>query len=79
MQGVGFRWAVIRLAAGRPVAGYVRNEADGSVRLVAEGTGTALAEFLRAIGASAVGEFITGQRVDWHEATGRFRSFDIRY
>jgi acylphosphatase len=37
VQGVGFRYTVMRLAAGRNVAGFVRNLADGRVELVAEG------------------------------------------
>ena len=37
VQGVFFRATTQRIAAGFPVAGWVRNEPDGSVRLVAEG------------------------------------------
>jgi acylphosphatase len=38
VQGVGFRRFVERVARGAGVAGWVRNRADGSVELVAEGT-----------------------------------------
>lgn len=37
VQGVGFRRRTERAAQGLPVAGYVRNLADGSVELVVEG------------------------------------------
>lgn len=38
VQGVGFRATVLELAGRRPsIHGWVRNEADGSVFLVAEG------------------------------------------
>lgn len=37
VQGVFFRATTQRIAADFPVAGWVRNEPDGSVRLVAEG------------------------------------------
>ena len=37
VQGVGFRYMVCRLAAGREVGGFVRNLPDGRVELVAEG------------------------------------------
>ena len=44
VQGVGFRPFVHRLAMRHGVTGWVRNEA-GSVRILAEGEGTALAAF----------------------------------
>jgi len=37
VQGVGFRAMVVEIACRRPVAGWVRNEPDGSVRVVVEG------------------------------------------
>jgi acylphosphatase len=38
VQGVGYRYYVLREAEERRVTGYVRNLADGSVEVVAEGT-----------------------------------------
>lgn len=43
VQGVGFRWFVMREATRLDLAGYVRNLPDGSVEVVAEGTAAALA------------------------------------
>ncbi len=37
VQGVGFRWFVVRRASGLGLAGWVRNNPDGSVELVAAG------------------------------------------
>ena len=34
VQGVGFRFHVIRLASGYDVTGFVRNQPDGSVEVV---------------------------------------------
>jgi len=79
VQGVGFRWTVARLAAGYPVTGYVRNEPDGSVSLVAEGAARDLAAFLDAIGQSAVGRHIRHRTVVEAPYTGEFRAFEIRY
>lgn len=50
VQGVGYRDAAVRCARRLGVMGWVRNEADGSVRVHAEGSADALAkltEFLR--------------------------------
>jgi acylphosphatase len=37
VQGVGFRYAVVRAARSRGVAGWVRNRPDGTVEAVFEG------------------------------------------
>jgi acylphosphatase len=38
VQGVGFRWFVEREAHMLDIAGWVRNNADGSVEVLAQGT-----------------------------------------
>ena len=42
VQGVGFRWFVQEEATDLGLAGWVRNEADGSVRVCARGSPEAL-------------------------------------
>ena len=43
VQGVGFRWFVMREATRLDLAGYVRNLPDGTVEVVAQGSVAALA------------------------------------
>jgi acylphosphatase len=45
VQGVGFRYFTAQLAHDMGLAGYVRNLADGSVEVEAEGDPVALARF----------------------------------
>jgi len=45
VQGVGFRYFVLREAQALAVAGWVRNRADGSVEVLAAGTNEALENF----------------------------------
>lgn len=49
VQGVGFRMTTRRLAAGRDVAGYVRNLDDGRVELVVDGPAAEIDRLLDAI------------------------------
>jgi len=46
VQGVGFRYTVMRLAAGRPVTGFVKNLRDGRVEVVVEGEDEAVASLV---------------------------------
>jgi acylphosphatase len=45
VQGVGYRYFVLRQAERLGVAGFARNRADGSVEVVAEGSEATLADF----------------------------------
>jgi len=77
VQGVGFRYATKRVAAGFEVTGTVRNLPDGRVELTVEGNETELKEFRQAIRDSGLGHFIENEELSWREATGEFRGFEI--
>ena len=77
VQGVNFRRSAARVALGYAVAGYVRNEPDGTVRLVAEGAAETLDRFLADV-AEVMEGFIAETAVEESLATGEFRRFDIR-
>lgn len=78
VQGVGFRFTARRLAAGFDVAGYVRNEPDGSVTLVAEGERGEVEALIGAV-ARAMAPHIREQHVRWEPATGEFQGFGVRH
>jgi acylphosphatase len=78
VQGVGFRYTVRRLASQFAVTGYVQNLRDGRVRLVAEGKGAELDDFLDAVRAD-MAHYIRSIEETAAEATGEFPRFDIRF
>ncbi|NCC50088.1 MAG: acylphosphatase [Spartobacteria bacterium] len=78
VQGVGFRFTTVRLATGREVTGYVKNEFDGDVTLQAEGTREQLNALLIDIRQSAVGRYVTNEQVTWRPATGEFDTFGVK-
>ncbi|HUL50216.1 MAG TPA: acylphosphatase [Gemmatimonadales bacterium] len=49
VQGVGFRWFVLRNAHSLGLRGWVTNRPDGTVEVVAEGAAAALDELERAL------------------------------
>lgn len=77
VQGVGFRATAQRLADEHGVVGWVRNEADGSVRLVVEGLDHAVAGYLGALRVR-LASFIRDERATTSADTGRYAGFEIR-
>ncbi len=76
VQGVYFRATAEQIARSFPVAGWVRNEPDGSVRLVAEGEQADLDQFIDAV-RSAKADNIDDMTMKQHRATGEFTHFLI--
>jgi acylphosphatase len=78
VQGVGFRVFVARSATGLGLAGWVRNEPEGRVRVVAEGPRPALVALLAALEAGPAGANVTAVSAAWSDGLGTFDGFEIR-
>jgi len=76
VQGVGFRMTAFECAHRQGVVGWVRNEPDGSVRLVAEGGGDAIRGLLDCIEEKLPGHIHHMDEVRG-AGTGEFDSFRI--
>lgn len=50
VQGVGFRWFAMRAARRLDLAGWVRNDADGSVEVLVEGSEGAVERLAEELG-----------------------------
>lgn len=79
MQGVGFRYFVMRRAQARGLKGWVRNRENGSVELVAEGERADLEELLAAAREGPRLAKVSAVDIDWTEATGGLEPFDLSY
>jgi len=79
VQGVGFRYTAVSLAQDLNLTGWVKNEFDGSVALVAEGEEESLMELLQAIRRSNLGKYITNELVRRSAATGEFKGFTVAH
>jgi acylphosphatase len=77
VQGVGFRYTVKSLAPGFDVTGAIRNLADGSVELRAEGAPDELRAFQAAVRDSGLGSLITHEETTWSDVTNEFHGFRI--
>jgi acylphosphatase len=78
VQGVGFRYSARTIAHRYAVSGYVRNQPDGRVELVAEGDPHELDEFLSEVRERFLGN-IRDEKADVQPATGEYTGFAIRH
>jgi acylphosphatase len=78
VQGVGFRYHVVREARRLGLAGWVANEHDGSVRTVAEGPMAALDRLEELLRTGPPGSVISGVSAVRMPATRGFSGFAVR-
>ena len=79
VQGVGFRWFVVREASSRNLKGWTRNLPDGRVEVLAQGEPDAVRELAEALARGPSAARV--DRVDGADAAvdARLRSFDVAY
>lgn len=78
VQGVGYRFFVIRTATELGLTGWVANLPDGAVRCVAEGDVASLEVFVERLRGGPAAAFVDAVLTAWPPATGEFSSFSIR-
>jgi acylphosphatase len=79
VQGVGFRYFVQRKAHQLRLSGWVRNNDDGTVELVAEGPRGDLEELRRAAEQGPRMSRVDRVEVQWSNATGNLGAFDLAW
>jgi len=78
VQGVGFRYWVVRRSNELGLTGWVRNELDGSVRCVAEGPADGIERLEEMLRAGPMGSVVEGVQAVRMPATGTFTGFSVR-
>lgn len=78
VQGVGFRYFVVRRAYELDLVGWTANERDSTVHVVAEGSPAALDELTRHLHAGPPGARVERVDVKRLPAAGDLRGFSIR-
>jgi acylphosphatase len=79
VQGVGFRFFVRVQAARYGVKGWVRNRADGSVEILAEGDRDTLLEFMETVREGPRFGRVSDLDVEWVEPFRDYTSFNIEF
>jgi len=77
VQGVAFRWYTQKMALSLGLTGWVRNQADGSVRIVAEGPRPDLETFCDWAARGPDHARVDRREFSWSEAAGNFDDFLI--
>ena len=78
VQGVGFRYFVLREAMDLGLDGWVANTADGSVRCVAEGPRDRLERLLVRLEEGPAAAVVDHVSAAWMPATGTLGRFAVR-
>jgi acylphosphatase len=78
VQGVGFRYFLLKQAQFMGIKGWTKNLADGGVETMALGDESALERFLQVIRKGPVGSRVESVEVQWPEGSFEFHDFEIR-
>lgn len=78
VQGVNYRWFTQRRASDLDLTGYVRNAADGSVKITVEGARVAIEQLLDALRMGPSAAVVESVQVEWHAPSGEFERFEVR-
>ncbi len=78
VQGVGFRYHTLRFAKERGVTGWVSNQTDGSVRVVAQGRPAELDAFISFLRVGPSHAEVVDVEMDYSQHGDDFTEFEIR-
>jgi acylphosphatase len=78
VQGVGFRYFVLRRATELGLKGYVSNRGNGDVEITAVGDRGVLEEFIKQVKIGPRAAHVARTQIEWRQFEEDFRFFEIR-
>ena len=79
VQGVFFRHYARKTALSLGLKGYVRNMADGTVEVVAEGSKEKINELIKFCKKGTEGAEVSNVDIKFEKASNEFEGFEVRY
>jgi acylphosphatase len=79
VQGVGFRYFVVQKAQSLGLRGYARNEGNGDVEVLAQGTRPALERLLSLLGQGPSAADVGEVTPVWRQPTEHLSGFRVRW
>lgn len=77
VQGVGYRYYCYRKALSLGLTGYVENEPDRTVLVVAEGDRSLLTALIEELEIGPPAASVSGVSVKWLNFTGEYQTFEV--
>ena len=79
VQGVGFRYFILKNAENLGLKGYAKNLFSGEVLTVVEGSRANIEELFNKIKVGPSHAAVKNCRIEWGESKNEFTHFEIRY
>ena len=79
VQGVGFRYFVMKLAHRMQLTGWVRNLSTGDVEIQVEGPRGLIETMIKELPTGNAWATVNNIHVDWTRFSGQYTGFDITY
>ena len=79
VQGVGYRWFVMRKAQEYNLTGYVRNLYNGDVEVEVEGHRPMIIDFAKELKVGLRSGHVTDMKIDWGQYRSKYNNFDVRF
>lgn len=78
VQGVGFRYFVLRQATRLNLRGYVQNLYNGDVEIEVQGERSLVEELIKEVKVGPRSAHVADLKIEWKEPNQNFHGFEIR-